>query len=69
MFQEYVWQKYYYDAVLECDPRKLSHLISQAEKQIEERLENYAVEIDPSEGKAIEETLLGLSVLKSERLA
>jgi hypothetical protein len=66
---EYAWRKTYSDAVLETDSGKLSKLISLAEKEIQVRLNNDSLELDDSEGKAIEQTLEALSVLKSERLS
>ena len=63
----YLWQKLYYDAVLETDTEKLGYLINQTERAIDLRLDDIS-RVPPDECDEIARTLTALSILKTERM-
>jgi hypothetical protein len=61
------WQKTYHDALLELNPQKLVHRVSEAETAILSRLQEIRIGSDSRvEAQAIEDALNGLRVLKNE---
>lgn len=64
----YGWQRFYQQAIVETDPKRLPRLIQSAQAAIDARLEQLRAQQDGSSGEreAISNALNGLRVLRDE---
>ena len=64
----YVWQRFFENAVLETDRRRLPVLIRAAQAAIQARMEQLKLDYRPpaEELQALEDAMAGLHVLKRE---
>lgn len=64
----YTWQRYYEEAMVETDPRRLERLIKAAEIEIDARMEELRLKHDGTrdEKDAIAEALASLNILRKE---